>query len=65
MFARRAGICPQAAIWEMEAAHILQLLHADGNRNGMRYHWAHYFEPSPELIAEFDAYENTEPPPLE
>ena len=65
MFARRAGICPHAAIWEMEAAKIMQLIHADGTRNGIEFQWSHFFDPSPELVSEFEELANIEPPPLE
>lgn len=65
MFARRAGICHRHAIWEMDAAHVLQLMMADGIRNGMSYQWTNYFEPPPELMAEFDDIENLEPPEIE
>ena len=33
---------------------LLQLMHAEGCRNGNRYEWANYFEPSRELTDPFD-----------
>jgi hypothetical protein len=65
MFARRAGICQHAAIWEMECAHVMQLIHADGMRNGQVFRWVYFFEPSKALTDEFEELANIEPPPLE
>lgn len=39
---------------------VLQLMAAEGVRNGMRYQWAHYFEADQELIDEFNKLANTE-----
>jgi hypothetical protein len=49
----------------MEAAKIMQLVHADGARNGIEFQWSHFFDPSPELVSEFEELANIEPPPLE
>jgi len=32
----------------------MQLIHADGQRNGNRFQWKYFFDPSLELMAEFD-----------
>ena len=33
---------------------MLQLLHAEGTRSGAMFDWAHYFEPSQEIMDEFE-----------
>jgi len=49
---------------DMDMAEVLQLIHADGVRNGGRYMWKHYFEASQEIINEFEALKNKTLPDL-
>ena len=54
MFARRNGIDPEHAIWDMDMAIIAQLIHAEMASNGIACLWSEQFEPDEDLLAEFD-----------
>jgi len=42
-------------------AEVMQLLHAEGIQNGRTFQWLNYFDPEPELLAEFEAtYQDSE-----
>ncbi len=55
------GLDPDLTIWETDFCRVLQLIHAEGMRNGMRYQWRNYFTPDQELIDEFERLANQEP----
>jgi len=55
------GLDPDLTIWETDFCRVLQLIHAEGMRNGMRYQWRNYFEPAQEFIDEFERLANQEP----
>jgi hypothetical protein len=55
------GLDPELTIWETDFCRVLQLIHAEGMRNGMRYQWRNYFEPAQEFIDEFERLANQEP----
>ncbi len=42
-------------------ARLLQLIHAESVRDGGRFDWSKYFDPSPELLAPFDREGNNQP----
>lgn len=45
-------------LYETCISEVMQLIHAEAQRNGVRFQWRHFFEPSPELLAEFDSLSN-------
>jgi hypothetical protein len=56
----RLGANPEVVIWDWCLSRTMQLIHADGIRNGARFAWRHYFEPSKEMIEEFEKIANQE-----
>jgi thymidylate synthase len=55
------GLDPELTIWETDFCHVLQLIHAEGMRNGIQYQWRNYFAPDQELIDQFEKLANQEP----
>lgn len=54
----RHSVCADRLIWDMDMAKVMQLIHADGIRNGVVYQWSNFFEPDQELLDEFDRLAN-------
>ena len=54
MFCLRNRIDPDDALWGMDMARMMQLMHADGISNGNRYVWTTHYN-SPELEAIFES----------
>jgi hypothetical protein len=58
------GLAPDHLLYETCISEVLQLVHADAIRNGARLQWKHYFEPSKEIIKEFELLTSEELPDL-
>ena len=58
------GIAPELLLFDTCLSEVLQLIHADAMRNGVRFQWKHFFDPSPELLAEFEQLATHELPDL-
>ena len=52
------GIPSDSILWDWCIGKTMQLIHADGLRSGARFIWKNYFEPAPELLAEFERLSN-------
>ena len=64
LFALRVGLNPDHVMMDMDMAEVLQLIHADGVRNGGRYVWKNFFEVSQEIMDEFETLANKPLPDL-
>lgn len=58
------GLQPDQLLYETCISEVLQLIHADAIRNGARLQWKHYFDPSKEIIEEFESLTSKELPDL-
>ena len=56
----RMGMDATAVLWDWCLGKTMQLIHADGMRNGIRFQWRHFFEPSKELLDKFEQITNQE-----
>lgn len=57
----RHGANPQTFLEKTCLSEVLQLMHVEGSMNGNRYQWTHFFEPSQDLMDEFEQLASKEP----
>jgi hypothetical protein len=41
-------------IWDWDMLQVMQLIHADGQRNGIKYRWANRVEADEQIIEKFE-----------
>jgi hypothetical protein len=58
LFALRNRINADSLIWDTDMAKIMQLLHAEGIRNGITYQWLSFFEPEQDILDEYERLSN-------